>query len=120
MKREGEAREITEAQVIAAIRDRTFTTLRECSLYIRWMEQEERKIEENTRKDGRRGTMANFKLILRDARLRREAGLKEAARYAYEDALEYTEGILHIFGDTSGMIERIQKEMNEMQKPKTN
>ena len=53
-----------------------------CELYHQWRDQEEDRInkEGNTHE-------ANLEFALRDARLRRQAGLEDLAQLAFEDAL---------------------------------
>jgi hypothetical protein len=76
-----------------------------CELYHQWRSQEEDRIE-------RCGNQSddNILLTLQDARLRYQAGLRDLAILAFEEALELVE----LLGDTE-QAEKIREEMQQLE-----
>ncbi|MFZ1655127.1 MAG: hypothetical protein WBO92_05175 [Candidatus Moraniibacteriota bacterium] len=91
--------EIQEATVIEALRNSQ--DLVNCEPYHRWRSQEENRIDAlgNSMEE-------NVRFILKDARLRRQAGLEDMAQLAFGEAVELLEGL----GDST-MVEQVTKEM---------
>jgi hypothetical protein len=90
--------EIQEADVVEALRS---SDLLNCERYHLWRSQEEERVDAvgNRIED-------NLDFALRDARIRRRSGHEDAAKLAYEEALELAEGLAD-----SGQADAIRREM---------
>lgn len=113
---EGLARqeEITHEQALTDLLNKEQKTLRECLVYLAWLDQRMARLDEATFKNRAERGEAEFFLILEDARLRFEAGRISSARSAYEDALFQAERTENRTPKMVVQIPHIKKEMKAL------
>ncbi|MES2135331.1 MAG: hypothetical protein V4449_03770 [Patescibacteria group bacterium] len=113
---EGLARreEITEELALADLLNTEQKTLRECLIYLAWLDQQIAELNETHPELGPEREEAWFSHNLQDARLRLQSGRITSARFAYEDVLLQAEHSATRTPKTKAMIPQILKEMEAL------
>lgn len=113
MKEGLEGRErITKEEAFADLLTIEQKTLRECLVYLAWLDQEMARIQEIPRDREAEREEEEFKLTLEDAQLRTRSGRVQSARIAYEDALYNAKYSKH--PKIMGMVAQIETAMKAL------
>ncbi|TSD05285.1 MAG: hypothetical protein Greene07147_606 [Parcubacteria group bacterium Greene0714_7] len=106
--------EITNGQALADLLNIEQKTLRECLIYLAWLDQQIVELDKTYPEWGPEREEAWFAHNLQDARLRLQAGRIASARFAYEDVLLQAEESADRTPKTKAMIPQILKEMGAL------
>ena len=105
---------ISGEQALADLLNIEQKTLRECLIYLAWLDQQIAELNETYPEWGPEREEAWFAHNLQDARFRLQAGRITSARFAYEDVLLQAEESAGRTPKTKAMIPQILKEMEAL------